>query len=247
MALSLFENFKEKKPVSIFVGDDLLMQLDAVVSEGHGSSVQITEHPIEDGSKISDHAIIQPLQLSLQVIKTNHPISLKASLRNAGIGLAANLLTPGVKTFGGGDNAYGSAIAAGATALAISALDQKDDDQPMPDVLAYQVFQAVQFNRQPCKIVCELRAYSNMLLESISTTRDASSRNALIASLSFREIKIVKSEKEEIPQDYLKDGKKKSGGATEEKKTGTVSSKAASTAQEGAASSSVAYGLLFGG
>ena len=222
---ALTENLAAKKPVSIFVGRDLLMQLDACISEDHGSDVSISEHPIEDGGNVADHATIQPISLTLQVIKTNHPMSFSKSMRNAGIGLLTSL--PGVK-----GNAMGSAIAAGMAAGAISLLDQNDDEMK-PDVLAFQVLQNVQFERKVCKIICELREYTNMLLTSIKVPRDSASRQALIATLTFREVRIVKSGEEKIPAEYLKgdDAKKKLGGATDDKKGGTVTPKAASSAQ----------------
>lgn len=231
MSLSaLTENMFAKKPVAIFVGSDILMQLDACVSEDHGSDVNLTEHPVEDGGNIADHAFIQPISLTLQIVKSNHPLSFGKSMRNAGVGLLTSL--PGVK-----NEAATAAIMAGMMAGGISLLDS--DDQVKPDIAAFQVLQNVQFERKVCKIICELREYTNMLITSIKVPRDAATRQALIATVTFREIRVVKSGEEKIPVEYLKDGdsangKKALGGATDEKKGGVATPKAATGAQSSA-------------
>lgn len=54
---------------------------DASVSETHSKAVDVTDHPVEVGSDISDHVRKKPDELSVNVIVTNHPPILLASLR----------------------------------------------------------------------------------------------------------------------------------------------------------------------
>lgn len=61
-------------------GNDVVdLEVDAVASETHSSSAQVTEHPVEKGSKVSDHVQIQPMRLSLEVVITNTPSELPKS------------------------------------------------------------------------------------------------------------------------------------------------------------------------
>lgn len=48
--------------------------LDAVIREMHTLSAEVTEHPVEGGSKISDHMAKQPDRLELECSVTNTPV-----------------------------------------------------------------------------------------------------------------------------------------------------------------------------
>lgn len=54
--------------------------LDCTVSESHKDEVEITDHPVETGSTISDHIRKRPISLSLEGIVTNTPVVFLASL-----------------------------------------------------------------------------------------------------------------------------------------------------------------------
>jgi hypothetical protein len=49
------------------------VDLDAVESEDHGMSLDLTDMPIEDGSAINDHAIFEPRELRLTVWASKAP------------------------------------------------------------------------------------------------------------------------------------------------------------------------------
>jgi len=50
------------------------MWLDATLSESESVSVDWTEHPIESGATITDHAVVQPPELSLEGVLTRSPL-----------------------------------------------------------------------------------------------------------------------------------------------------------------------------
>ncbi len=58
-------------------GQTFFMEFDATLNETHDSSSDITQHPVEDGSVITDHVRPRPDALSLNVFVSNHPISLQ--------------------------------------------------------------------------------------------------------------------------------------------------------------------------
>jgi len=70
-----FENLyiKTKKSIGGVV-------LDAVVSESHESVVTITQNPVEAGFKTTDHAVIEPKVITLQVSVSDSPLGF-ASVR----------------------------------------------------------------------------------------------------------------------------------------------------------------------
>lgn len=52
---------------------------DAVVTETHTASAQITTHPVERGVNVADHVYCEPLHLSLEAIVSNTPLSTPAT------------------------------------------------------------------------------------------------------------------------------------------------------------------------
>lgn len=64
--------------------DRQVLKFDAVVREGHSGTTDYTQHPLEDGSVISDHAINQPERLELAVQVSNYPIVVAASFNAEG-------------------------------------------------------------------------------------------------------------------------------------------------------------------
>lgn len=54
------------------------VQIDCVVSEKHESDIEITEIPIETGSRITDHAFVLPKKVSLDVANENAAASYNA-------------------------------------------------------------------------------------------------------------------------------------------------------------------------
>jgi hypothetical protein len=58
-----------------------VVQFDASVSEVHTDEVEITDHPVEDGSDISDHIRKLPITLEMNGVVTNNPLVFLASIR----------------------------------------------------------------------------------------------------------------------------------------------------------------------
>lgn len=68
---------------SIFLQDNPLdvLEFDAILSEAHQGDATITDHPVEEGSDISDHVRVEPESLTANVMVTNHPIIVGRTLR----------------------------------------------------------------------------------------------------------------------------------------------------------------------
>lgn len=55
-------------------GQSLIVTFDLTVSEGHESTSEVTEHPVEQGSNIADNIRQNPQTLTLEMFVTNAPI-----------------------------------------------------------------------------------------------------------------------------------------------------------------------------
>ena len=60
---------------SLFEGDGNALVFDALLSESPSDSVEVTEHPVEEGIPITDNSQDLPSQLSMTVLITNSPLN----------------------------------------------------------------------------------------------------------------------------------------------------------------------------
>lgn len=68
--------FGPKKRLTVGV-----VQFDASISETHTRECEVTDHPVEEGSTISDHIRRTPEKIDVNGIVTNHPIVFLASVQ----------------------------------------------------------------------------------------------------------------------------------------------------------------------
>ncbi|MCP4570119.1 MAG: hypothetical protein GY841_21265 [FCB group bacterium] len=67
--------FKTKK------GQVGAVQFDAMVSENHQMSAEVTAHPVENGSDITDHIRVNPREIEIVGVISNTPVILLSSVR----------------------------------------------------------------------------------------------------------------------------------------------------------------------
>ncbi|MCP4570674.1 MAG: hypothetical protein GY841_24075 [FCB group bacterium] len=67
--------FKTKK------GQVGAVQFDAMVSENHTMSAEVTEHPVEEGSDIADHIRLGPREIEIVGVISNTPVVLLSSVK----------------------------------------------------------------------------------------------------------------------------------------------------------------------
>lgn len=63
----------QQAPTEDFVGSGGIV-VDAAVGEEHKTSCDITENPVEDGAKITDHVQIKPAELSIDGVISDSPL-----------------------------------------------------------------------------------------------------------------------------------------------------------------------------
>lgn len=141
-----------------------------VVEEQHSDNLTITDHPVDQGANITDHAYLNPAEVTMRIGWSNQSLALNGVI--SGI-VSGTLLSGGLKT--------------------------------VKDI--YDALLKLQASRKPFDLVTGKRAYSNMLIKSISVTTSAATENALIATVQMRQIIIVqtstatlKKEAQKMPQ-----------------------------------------------
>lgn len=143
---------------------DFTMQV--VIDETHHDELEITNHPIEQGSTISDHAFMRPAELTVRCGWSNSP-----SVPGLFGGLAAGLPTT---------------IDAVQSLLSGSTADQVRE--------IYAKLLKLQASRIPFSVFTGKRNYDNMLMKSLTTVTDKDTENALIITASFVQLIIVKTQ-----------------------------------------------------
>ncbi len=175
------------------------------VDEKHTDEMVISDHPVEQGSTISDHAWRQPSLVVIRCGWSNSPGipsgplgGVSATLQSFLTGEAGNLLqrASDVAIAGSGlpveiGTAAGQVGTSALTALAFNTGTGKGTS------LVQDVYQSILnlFNaRIPFDIYTGKRVYRNMLIRTVSVETDKETENALIAVLTCREVIIVQTQ-----------------------------------------------------
>ena len=71
--------FEPTIPVSLFYREDGWsvgeISLDLILTEGHSLNAAVTQHPVQDGSTISDHITILPRNGTLRALVSNFSLA----------------------------------------------------------------------------------------------------------------------------------------------------------------------------
>jgi hypothetical protein len=173
----------------------LLLLFDAVLVENHNFESDISEHPAEDGLQFADMQVIKPVDVSLQVIVSNYPLTTfqtleLSSFKQLGAGLAAGLVEKTAQQVGVSSPLLTqNRLAAIGTSLAV--LDQfLDPEESRKDIEAFERLATYQQNSTRLILVTPFITYDNLLLKSIQVSKNKKSTESLIATLNFREVQI---------------------------------------------------------
>lgn len=161
------------------------------IQEVHNDQLEITDHPVEMGAIISDHAFKRPAELIITAAWSNSPSGngsnalLSAGLAAGVLGLqGANSATILTGAVGGG---LGGAI--DQTGAGIQAL--LTGNSPSQVKAIYQRLLKLQEERIPFDVSTGKRLYTNMLIRSMQVTTDKTSENSLQVVLNLRQVILV--------------------------------------------------------
>ncbi len=147
----------------------------ATIREIHNDELEVTEHPVEVGAMISDHAFKRPVELILEIAWSNSP-SGNGPLVNAGLVAAYQagaLLQSSV--LGSGVGQYGQ----------INSI--------------YDQLRVLQTNRALFSIQTGKRLYNNMICKSLVVETEEKSENALFVVMNCKEVILVNSQTVILP------------------------------------------------
>lgn len=134
-----------------------------VVEEDHSDTTSITEHPVEVGAPIADHAFVRPAQVKVRCGWSPSAPALSGVLGTI-LPVTQGLISGINQLFNGG-----------------------------PDYLqsVYQALLALQQTREPFTLVTGKRRYTNMLIESLGVNTDRSTEYILAVTVAFKQVIIV--------------------------------------------------------
>lgn len=170
-----------RQPRGIFPASGLQPLLATVtISENHRDELEITEHPVEQGAPIADHAFKRPAEVTLRIMWSMAPPTPggSGSIVSQAVSLAGTLFP-----------VAGIAAAALPTINAVQSLLTGNAPDQIKSV--YNQLLALQVQRVPFTVLTGKRRYQNMLLKSLGVETDMTTENALAVVAVCREVIIV--------------------------------------------------------
>jgi hypothetical protein len=168
----------------------ILAVLDVVQEEDPEFSAEVTQHPVEQGSEVSDHIQIKNPTLHLKGTISNSPLDLSTSIANVlagGIDLItssqarSNILNSGVQQAAG---FAGAALMGGASTL-------QGAVGGAADAIARAILLSVFDARTPFDVVTKRFKYESMVIEKISFPRDSDTGYQLVFEMDLIKLRIV--------------------------------------------------------
>lgn len=175
-----------------FVGD---IPFDLEISENHTIEASVTEHPVEDGSIVSDHVRVLPRKGSIVGLVTNHPLP------------SARIPSPGNKLPGEfmervsqiGNPGFFKSLAMQYSREITDPITDKDFASLTPlnpgtdnrARNAWELFKELVAAKQPVTIMTGVEKYADVIVTKVSTSREAGTGDALRFAVEFQEIRFV--------------------------------------------------------
>ena len=166
IAQAIVGRFEPTVPVSLFyradgwsVGE---ISLDLILTETHSLNAVVTQHPVQDGSTISDHITILPRSGTMRVLVSNFSLS----------------------TAKGDDRADWDEIYDQGEAAQKSLPNRAED--------AWKKLKDLVKKRELVKVVTSLEVYEDVALTRVETTRDGDTGDALEIDIDYEQVTKVK-------------------------------------------------------
>lgn len=168
-----------------------LAVLDVVKNEVVEYDSEISEHPVEQGTEVSDHQQLHNPTIRLKGTISSTPLDLSVAIANIAAGTLAaisssqarsNLLNSGLSV---GTGIVGAALQGNAGNIAANAFAGAVDAVSRTILLyCYQ-------NKTPFTVITKRASYTNCLIKRLSFPRDENTGYALDFEMDIRQIRIV--------------------------------------------------------
>lgn len=164
------------------------IQAQVTIEEVHTDELEITDHPVQQGAAIADHAFKLPAEVVIKMGWSNSP-SQSNGLINSALSLAA-ANSPTVNALANiaeiGSAAY-SVLSGGATG------------NLMNDI--YNQLLWLQQSRAIFDVYTTRRKYSSMVCKSLSVQNDYKTSNSLFVTMTCKQVILVNTQTVQISQD----------------------------------------------
>ena len=148
------------------------MEIMASLEEIHSDTLQVTEHPVEFGAAITDHAYVRPKEVVIRCGWSNSTLS----------GLLSSVTSLLGKSEPKTPSKFSSEMAASGYIATV-----------------YDYLLSLQDSRVPFSVMTSKRQYKNMLLTSLQVTNDQHTNAVLMVQATCRQIIIVKTKLSTVP------------------------------------------------
>lgn len=174
-----------------FVLPDIVAQ--ATIEERHLDRLELTEHPIEQGAAITDHAYILPAEVVLRLGWSASP-SIGPNFFNMGLGAAAAL---------GGNVGRGIATAAGLGIAAAGLSNPFTAEDIIRSI--YNAILTMYQNRAVFTLYTGKRVYQNMICKMVATETDSYSSKSLPITMECQQLILVNTQTVQLPKSSQSD------------------------------------------
>lgn len=196
-----WKNLPSDESQLILVKSNIAMQLDkdnpnsfigfyfdAFLREDHELGIRITEHPVQNGANISDHAYSLPVRLTLEILVSD---AMDQILPGQFVDPKRENKTPNdtrylqlSKTLPGAINA----ILTGGSLTRNYVGTKITYDGPTKSMGAYNILKTLQDLREPLQVTTRFQVYKDMLIENIHIPVDYKTSASLRATVTMKQI-----------------------------------------------------------
>lgn len=169
----------------------------ATVEENHLDQMELTEHPVEIGAPIADHAFKRPAEVTLHLAWSNSPNKDNGLISGAIATAAANNNIANQVT-----NVIGAVTGAIGLANTIQSSLNGTAMGQMIDV--YNKLLELQAKRALFVLYTGKRVYQNMFCKTISAPTDYRTENALFITMHCQQVILVSTQTVQLPKSTQK-------------------------------------------
>lgn len=163
----------------------------AVLEERGVDRLQITEHPLEVGSVVADHAFMLPSKVTIHCLWSNSPPAGKLDTLTGAVLAASQFGSKKLAT------AVGIGAAIGPTFSAVQSLLSGNGPAGAKEV--YEKLRALQRSRVPFDVYTGKRAYKDMMIEELGVETTRMSENMLDIVVSLHEVLFASTQTLTVP------------------------------------------------
>jgi len=166
---------------------DIIAQ--AVIEEKHHDELEITDHPVQQGAMIADHAYKRPAELTLSLGWSNSPSS------------PGGLVSPAIAAAAASSPVANAAAGAYGLVQNVQGIQSSLSSANVDQIKAiYQSLLELQESRALFVIYTGKRVYTNMVCKTLSTETDFRSSNSLPITMICKQVILVNAQTVTLPK-----------------------------------------------